>query len=241
MNGYTECSSGDAAAYVLGALEPYELEPFRYHLAGCAICRDEVAALQVVADMLPSAVAPAAAPRGLRKRVLSTVYDEALLFEAATNRRPDRRGLPFRLKSGGPMFRPVTVLGATAFLALGVLVGAIGLAGGGSSGRSSRVIQATVPSSAALTTAEVRITGSRAELVVAGMAPPPAGHVYEVWLQRGAQTDRTNALFTPSTNGSADVDIPGDVKGVSTVMVTAEPAGGTATPTTSPVIRASLD
>jgi hypothetical protein len=241
MNGHMECSAGDAAAYVLGALEPYELEPFRYHLSTCAICRDEVAALKVVADMLPGAVTPTVAPRALRKRVLSTVYDEARLFEAATNR-GDRRGRSFRLRSGAPIFRPATVLGATAFLALGILVGAIGLAGGGgSAGPSSRVIQATVPNSAALTTAEVRVTGSRAELVVAGMAPPPAGHVYEVWLQRGAQTDRTDALFTPTTNGSADVDIPGDVKGVSTVMVTAEPAGGTDSPTTSPVIRASLN
>jgi hypothetical protein len=240
MSSHTECSSGDAAAYVLGALEPYELEPFQYHLAGCVICRDEVASLQVVVDMLPTAVTPTVAPRGLRKRVLTTVYDEARLFEAATNRR-ERRGLSFRLKSGGPILRPVTIVGATAFLALGVLVGAIGLAGGGSSGPSTRVIQATVPNSAALTTAEVRVTGARAELIVAGMAPPPSGQIYEVWLQRGAQTDRTNALFTPTTNGSADVDIPGNVKGVSTVMVTAEPAGGTDHPTTSPVIRASLD
>jgi anti-sigma-K factor RskA len=242
MNSHSECSAGDAAAYVLGALEPYELEPFRYHLSSCAICRDEVAALQVVADMLPSAVAPTAAPRALRKRVLSTVYDEARLFEAATNRRRDS-GLSSRLRSAAAIFRPVPTIGAVACLAIGIVVGAVGLGGGGSSGPSTRVVPGAVANSggAALTTAEVRITGSRAELVVAGMAPLPAGQVYEVWLQRGARTDRTNALFTPTTNGSADVDIPGDVKGVSTVMVTAEPAGGTDHPTTLPVIRASLD
>ena len=93
MNGHLECSTGDAAAYVLGALEPHEVEPFRHHLASCAICRDEVAALQVVADMLPSAVSPSEVPRGLRKRVLATVYDEAELLESAngTRRRPTVR------------------------------------------------------------------------------------------------------------------------------------------------------
>ena len=34
----------DAAAYVLGSLEPSEDEAFRRHLAGCVLCRDEVAA-----------------------------------------------------------------------------------------------------------------------------------------------------------------------------------------------------
>ena len=54
---------GDAAAYVLGALEPLEVDAFRAHLAGCIVCRDEVAALQQVADALPMA-APPRPPRG---------------------------------------------------------------------------------------------------------------------------------------------------------------------------------
>jgi hypothetical protein len=36
------------------------------------------------------------------------------------------------------------------------------------------------------------------------------------------------------------VGVPGSVKGVSRLMVTAEPAGGTLAPTTAPVIVASL-
>jgi hypothetical protein len=241
MNGHIECSAGDAAAYVLGALEPYELEPFRDHLTSCAICRDEVATLQVAADMLPRAVPPADVPRGLRKRVLTTVYDEAQLFAStSTSRRRSTAGI--RLKPGrGRRFQPLTALAATAFLAVGILVGAVGLGGIGSSGSSTRVIQASVASSTSLTTAALRLHGARGELVVAGMAPPPTGEVYEVWVQRGAQTNRTNALFVPTTNGSADVDVPGDLNGVNAVMVTAEPSGGTDQPTSPPVIRASLD
>jgi anti-sigma-K factor RskA len=238
------CSAGDAAAYVLGALDADEIAPFQDHLETCAICRDEVVALQVVVDMLPSAVPPIAAPRGLRKRVLGAVYEEAELFAAATGK-ADRTGWAglrkARRTSRRPLVRPLSVLGAVGLLAVGVLVGSIGLGGLGSSGPSTRVIQAAVPSTAALTTAELRVRGAQGELVVSGMAPPPTGQVYEVWLQRGAQTDRTSALFVPSTNGSAEVEIPGNLNGVSTVMVTAEPAGGTAQPTTAPVIRAALD
>jgi anti-sigma-K factor RskA len=236
-----ECSAGDAAAYVLGALEPDELEPFRAHLSSCAICRDEVAALQVVADMLPAAVSQTAAPRGLRKRVLGTVYDEAQLFEAATTRGDRSASAARQRRARRPLLRPLNVLGAAALLAVGVLVGASGLGGIGSSKTGTRTIQAVVASSStALTTAELRLHGGRAELVVAGMAPPASGQVYEVWLGRGARTQRTNALFVPTTNGSADVDVPGDLKGVSSVMVTAEPSGGSDHPTSVPVIRASL-
>jgi anti-sigma-K factor RskA len=236
-----ECSAGDAAAYVLGALEPDELEPFRAHLSSCAICRDEVAALQVVADMLPAAVTQTAAPRGLRKRVLGTVYDEAQLFEAATTRGDRSASAARPRRARRPLLRPLNVLGAAALLAVGVLVGASGLGGIGSSKTGTRTIQAVVASSStALTTAELRLHGGRAELVVAGMAPPASGQVYEVWLGRGARTQRTNALFVPTTNGSADVDVPGDLKGVTSVMVTAEPSGGSDHPTSVPVIRASL-
>ena len=38
-----------------------------------------------------------------------------------------------------------------------------------------------------------------------------------------------------------DVDVPGNLHGVTHVMVTREPAGGTQKPTHPPVIRAYLD
>ena len=39
----------NAAPYVLGSLTDEEHEAFRVHLESCAVCREEVAALQVVA------------------------------------------------------------------------------------------------------------------------------------------------------------------------------------------------
>ena len=49
MSESHECG-GDAAAYVLGALEPDEVEAFRLHMASCVVCRDEVAAFEQVTD-----------------------------------------------------------------------------------------------------------------------------------------------------------------------------------------------
>ena len=80
-----ECG-GDAAAYVLGALSPEEAEAFRTHLSGCAICRDEVATLQRVADALPMAAQQYEVPRGLRRRKRRAVRAEPRFAPAAPNR-----------------------------------------------------------------------------------------------------------------------------------------------------------
>ena len=69
MSGERDCGA-DAAAFVLGALEPSEAEAFRRHMASCVVCRDEVASLQQVADVLPMSAPQYDVPRGLRKRVM---------------------------------------------------------------------------------------------------------------------------------------------------------------------------
>ena len=53
---------GNAAPYVLGALTDEELAAFVVHLQTCAVCREEVAALQSV-----TAALPASAPQFMAK------------------------------------------------------------------------------------------------------------------------------------------------------------------------------
>jgi anti-sigma-K factor RskA len=229
--GERDCT-GDAAAYVLGALEDHEVTPFLRHMDSCAVCRDEVASLQVVADMLPAAVSPIAAPRGLRRRVLSTVYEEAGLLSAAPIRREPVRA-PRR--SWRPVPRAFQAFAAAALVAAGIVVGTVDLSG--PSGPASRAITAvTTPP----TTAVLRVSSQRTELDVSKLNPAPPGRVYEVWVQRRGQAQPTDALFSPTSGGRATVAVPGDLHGVEAVMVTAEPAGGSTAPTSTPVIRATL-
>src|SRR5581483_7326042 len=75
MNTPHDCS-GEAAAYVLGALEPAEAEAFRRHLKECAICRDEVEALEGVVQALPMSAPQHPLPRRLRRRVIRAVRAE---------------------------------------------------------------------------------------------------------------------------------------------------------------------
>ena len=69
--------SDDAAAYVLGALEQDEAARFTEHLETCAACREEVAALGQVVDVLPIAAPQHPVPKGLRRRVVRAVQKDA--------------------------------------------------------------------------------------------------------------------------------------------------------------------
>ena len=223
----------DAAAYVLGALEEDELAAFRAHLSGCAACREEVAALQQVADALPAAVPPMAPPRDLRRRVVDAVRVEHK--EAASPMLADRRPARPQRRRGFTRTRPAVALGGALALAAAVVI-AVVLASGGSS--PSRVIQANVRGAG---TAELIVGGGRGELVVSHFPPPGTGRIYQVWLERphGAPAP-THTLFGVTTGGAGEVGVAGDLHGVSEVLVTAEPLGGSRVPTTAPVITARL-
>ena len=222
---------GDAAAYALGALEPAEAEAFRQHLDSCIVCRDELAAFQQVVDVLPMTAPRYAPSRRLRRRVLRTVRDEPRSAPAPAGRWARRPGL-----SWGSFPRPAMAL---ALLLAVVLVGVGGAALSSTGARSTRVIQASVVGSPG--SAQLRLSGGQAKLIVNHLPLPPAGHIYEVWLKRahGAPAP-TSALFSVTSAGAGDVDVPGNLSGVSQVLVTPEPAGGSRVPTHTPVIVAQL-
>jgi hypothetical protein len=221
----------DAAAYVLGALEPHEADRFRAHAAGCVVCRDEVQALRAAAETLALGAPQLAVPRSLRRRVLGEVRRERRAGALHAARSGPRA--PLRL----PAVRSPAVLAGALALAAAIVIVAAAPWGGSSQGK--RVIDANVTSPVAH--AALRLSAGRGELVIAGMAHPPAGRVYEVWVRRaGSPPAPTSALFDVTSAGTAAVAVPGNLDGVSEVLVTAEPRGGSAHPTSAPVIRAQL-
>jgi anti-sigma-K factor RskA len=222
------CEGVDVAPYALGALEPVEAEAFAEHLQTCVVCRDELAEFERVVAALPLSVPPHRAPRSLRRRVLGAVDGEA--------RPTSGRSSPRRLRLVLP--RPALAAGlAAVVVALAVFAGLE--LGSGPTSPATRVFAAQVRGLPG--TAKLEVTGNRAELIVHHLAAPPAGHVYEVWLARGRQAPMpTTALFSVTTAGDGDVAVPGSLRGVNTVMVTPEPAGGSRVPTHAPVILAHL-
>jgi hypothetical protein len=224
----------DAAAYVLGALEESEVDTYRGHLAGCAACREEVLQLQPVVDSLAVGVPLVRAPDGLRARLMAVVHAEAELLHAAGHEAD--RPAPARARW---RFRLLPALAATGALAAGLLIGALAISSGSS--QRTQIIQATVSASGGHATAALRKTGTHVELNVAGLPAPPLGRIYEVWLEHGSQPPQpTDALFSVTDAGDGSVSVPGDLRGVSKVLVTDEPLGGSLTPTRTPVIVAAV-
>jgi anti-sigma-K factor RskA len=195
----------------------------------CVVCREEVASLGSVVEALPMAAPQLAVNRALRRRVLADV--RAARRAGARER---SRQLPLSARRGA---RAAHAGATAAVIAVAATVGAIELSSGGPAG--PRVIRAQItPASAS---AFVRMEGGRAQLIVERMPAPPAGDIYEVWLKRSSGAPiPTRALFSVTSSGSADVDVPGDLSGVSAVMVTPERFGGSQRPTHKPVIVAKL-
>lgn len=220
------------ASYVLGALPDDEVQAFREHMGACADCRGEVTRLQAVADGLAIGVAPQVAPPELRARVMATVHAEAELLRAAGHDadRPAPAAAWWR-------WRLAPALAVAAALLVGLVVGALAINTGTST--RTQVVQATVLAPGHRASAELRRVGSHLELVVTGLPAPPPGRIYEVWLERGTQApEPTDVLFSVTHQGDGSVGVSGYESGVSKVLVTDEPLGGSLKPTRTPIIVA---
>jgi anti-sigma-K factor RskA len=185
-------------------------------------------ALSLVAPQVPT-------PRRLRRRVLRHAHADP----AGASVRPRATRIPLRDRyalASGPAFAAAAAAAATAVIAVAGLVG-LDLSHGEHA--TPRTVEASVVGSNG--SARLTLVGGRAELVVRHLPVPPAGKIYQVWLKRGERPPApTSALFSVTAAGAGSADVPGDLHGVSQVMVTTEPAGGSAVPTSAPVIVAQL-
>jgi anti-sigma-K factor RskA len=230
-----EGCGGNAAPYVLGALIEEEYATFVRHMESCAVCREEVAALQVVTAALPASAPQVHAPPELKRQVMASVHEDVRGRRSAeSSRATGERSRSHAWFS----WRPALAVGAVAAVAAVVVaLVAIGSSTSGSAG-GTRVIQAQVIPERA--SASLNVSGGRAELKIAGMPQSAPGRVYEVWVKRAGGPMPTDALFTVSSGGAATVAVPGGVSGVKEVMVTSEPKGGSRAPTTLPLIVARV-
>ncbi|HTU97411.1 MAG TPA: anti-sigma factor [Solirubrobacteraceae bacterium] len=221
-----ECG-GDVAAYALGALDAAEAEAFRRHLDTCSVCQEELTAFAQVVNELPLATAPHTAPTSIRRKVMREVRADARARAAGGSARR-------AVRSGWGISRPALALGATLLVAVVVAVAVLT----GSSSSSTHVYTGQVVGTGS---AQLRVGSGRASLVVHHFAQPPAGKIYEMWLVHGSKPPSpTTQLFSPTSAGNAVVEVPGGTKGVSAVLVTPEPMGGSPHPTHTPVINVTL-
>lgn len=230
FEGDRECPRcEDAAAYLLGALGDDERD-YRAHLMACAFCQTEVGELRGVTADVPSIAAPAADQ--LRERVMAIVRSEAELLNAA------RAGVDL-----GAHPRRRWGVRASSLAAAGALAGAAVIAAliVKPSSPAVRMVSARTAFASPKAHAVLREVGDRGELIFAGLPEPPPGEAYEVWVRKAGHALRpTDALFMVNRDGNGSVDVPGSLRGVREILVSAEPVGGSAQLTGAVLIDVSV-
>ena len=223
--------------YVLGALERVEADGFQRHIDDCVVCRDEAAALQSVAAALAMASPQLRASKRLKRRVRSSLAAAPNLAMTIDHARSPRAWVP-AASNGSPLARSALAAGgllAAALVTVGTLAPQAHRTGGAYSA------PAAVIDAGQFATAVVHVGQGHSELIVSHLAQPPQNKIYEVWLKRPGKAPRpTSSLFGVTASGAGVIDVPGNLSGVSEVLVTPEPLGGSRSPTHPPVIVAPL-
>ncbi|MHB9850042.1 anti-sigma factor [Streptomyces krungchingensis] len=249
-----------AAPYALDALEPEERRRFERHLRGCVRCSAEVRALTEDAVRLAWSTA-APAPAALRERVLAAVRtmpqepapqpSRARPAPSSSRARDDRQPARARAPRLRPLMAPLATATAAAALVVASLFAVQATQTRDELDREraqAREIAHVLAAPDARATSERDAQGRgigvvasaserRAVVTVSGLGTPPGGRVHQLWLMRPNGNPVSLGLFDGDTPLVAD-----DLSTRATSLaVTVEPHGGSAQPTTQPVVQLALE
>lgn len=219
-----EYGRDELAVYALGALDADQAAALERHLDGCAKCREELAWLRPAVNVLPESVERVAPPAELRGRLMEQVRAESAGVRSS--------GSAGRARRRSWRLRPLAGLAA---LTLVVAVAAYTISDSGSGDGTTTVVTGRSPG----VTAEMVRNGESGTLHLANLHQLPRDEVLQAWVQRGKRIESAKTLFVPNQDGTASATID-DMDGVNTVMVTAEPRGGSVQPTSAPIVSVSI-
>jgi anti-sigma-K factor RskA len=237
-----------AAAYAIDALDPEDLAVFSRHLDDCPSCQEQVSSIREAAAALGASGALSGmgapgrgAPASLRASVLASVGSTPQV--AATS--PLAQQLPAPIAVARARRRiPVAWIGTAAAAVLAVALG-IAIGGYVSSNpdgpalaaheQAMRIISApdAHTMSVALGRSSLVMSADYAGAVLMGDTTPmpAAGTEYQVWMGHADGTSAPGPTFMPDAAGTYMVLMSGNMGDVAKVFVTAEPMGGSPSPT----------
>lgn len=246
-----------AGAYACDALEPGERELFERHLDGCEDCTAEVRDLHEVTALLAIAVSeppPASLKARVDEQIQVVEQDPALRQDpvrsvaAEPAQAPDRRRGALSGRVGWAV--AAVLAGVVAGLSVHTVTQHRQIAS--ISAQASALQQVLAASDATTVHAPVNSGGhavivysrSRGEAVVelADLPSLPTGRVYQLWLMDagGAATARSVGLVDASAVAANAQVVSQVLDDATAVGLTVEPSGGTARPTTTPIMVAAL-
>jgi anti-sigma-K factor RskA len=238
-----------AGAYALDALDDAERERFERHLARCSSCAEDVRRMTSTATALALAVA-AEPPSGLKQRVLAAAAATPQLPPLPSTAAPRRHGRPVIRSAWFPRLAlGVAAVGVAAAVVLAVVTVS-------TQNRLSTVQAQNQALAAVLAAPDAQIatatssTGGSATVVLSyaqqkmiftssGFPRLPNSKVYELWLLSTGSA-RSAGLLPEPTDGRTAPVLAAGLTSADKVGVTVEPAGGTSSPTTTPILVMTL-
>lgn len=242
MSDRLTCSDVDelAPAYALGAMDPDEERALSEHLMTCDDAHTEARELIAAAAVVPASLAPVAPSAALRTRLMTTI--------AVTPQAHRRAALeePQSIVARAPWWR---INPLPAGLAAVALAAAVGLGAWGASVNSELAARdaalRAIASADAIYAASGEAgsgwlveSGDAAIFMADGLASPPSGQLYELWLIHADGTVQAVGIVD-DTAGWSLVMLDNGLDGAVTFAVTAEEERVEA-PTSNPVLTASL-
>ncbi|MBM6404491.1 anti-sigma factor [Phycicoccus sp. CSK15P-2] len=236
-----------SGAYAVDALDIDERSSFERHLTACPACRAEVAELQGAAHAL-SSLSDVAPPASLRTSVLSGIAHVRPLPPVGPE--PEEHTAPAPAESEQlapvvPLLRRPRSWVAAAAAAAAVVVGGVAVNAWTTPEPALTAAQqvqgagdaATVTSEKEGTSATLAYSREldQSVLTVSGLAPAPEGMTYQLWYVGTDEVARPAGFLTPS-DGRGEALLQGSVSAATAVGVTVEPAGGSSSPTSDPIM-----
>jgi anti-sigma factor RsiW len=247
-------------AYVCDALEPAEREEFEQHLAQCPACAQEVAELRETAAVL-GAAATENPPQRLHDAVFTRIETARQLpphltgRQAAAPEQPENHHNVIPIEHGRARRRRFTRAAVAGWAAAAALAGVVGGFAVHTAAQDRQISQAdarTAQLSALLSAPDVhtgvgKVAGGgtvtvidsrlrdRAAISLTGLADPPAGKAYQLWMIAPGAI-RSGGVVPPGANNAAAPILADGLGQTASIAITVEPAHGSAQPTTAPIL-----
>lgn len=230
----------ELAAFSLGSLDRDERARVEAHVTTCDTCTDRLMEYQAVVATLPFALEPVAPPS-----------DAWLTIRARARRRrlpiPAWRRMVVRASRSRVVRWSAVAAVAACLLAWNVVLEGeltryrqgpqveklarrparlVILTGTGQSKASARIFAA--------------VDGHSGHMAISGLSPLAEGRVYQLWFVLTAGPAKTAATFTVDGEGRAWVviSVPAPLEETRAIVITEEPAPGSAAPSGSPLLEA---
>ena len=241
-----------AGAYALDALDGAERDRFERHLRGCRACESEVRGFAATATALAMATA-AEPPPGLKQRVLAAAAVTRQSPPAVAGARGAARRRRPRASAPRRAWLPRLALSAAA---AGLVAAAV--LGGVTVWTQHQLTTAQAENqaiAAVLAAPDAQIASARTSaggiatvvashsagsivFTSAGLQALPPSKVYELWFL--GKTARPAGLLPPARAGRTAPVLAAGLAVGDKVGVTVEPAGGSSSPTTTPIVVLTL-